>query len=202
VEVESLVPIRVNKKGIRALGIAESFMKGRSKTSILAGVVMRADLVVDGVSLAEATVGGMDATQKIAGLYNSMHRDDINLLLLNGCVVSWYNVIDLEQLAQKVGLPIICLTYDESVGLEKYFEENFPKDWKERVEVYHKNGPRKLLKLKNGNDVYARAMNVNDFDVLKVLNKFSLEGGVPEPLRVAQLVARSLMKHLQSTQEA
>jgi hypothetical protein len=189
----------VNKKGIRALGIAESFMKGSSKTSILAGVVMRADLVVDGVGIAEVTVGGMDSTQKIKSLYDSLQRSDINLILLNGCVVSWYNVIDLHQFAKTVNLPLICLTYDESAGLEKYFEENFPNDWKERVEIYQRNGSRKRLKLSTGKDVFARAINVKESEVLQVLNKFTLEGSIPEPLRVAQLVARSVMKHKQTS---
>lgn len=194
--------IHLNKKGIRALGVAESFVKGSSQTSVVAGVVMRADLVVDGVSITEVTVGGMDATEKIVRLYDSLHRNDINLLLLNGCVVSWYNVIDLGQLAKVIDLPLICLTYDESAGLEKYFEENFPNDWQERVEVYHRNGSRKLLKLKTGNDVFTRSIGVKDLEVAKVLNKFTLEGGVPEPLRVAQLVARSLMKHMTNKVES
>jgi uncharacterized protein len=174
-------------------------MKGSSKTSILAGVVMRADLVIDGISITEATVGGMDATQKVLSLYDSLQRDDINLILLNGCVVSWYNVIDLNQLAKVISLPLICLTYDESLGLEKYFEENFPNDWQERVEVYRRNGSRKILTLKTGKDVFTRAINIEELEVSKVLNKFTLEGSVPEPLRVAQLVARSIMKHLQTT---
>jgi endonuclease V-like protein UPF0215 family len=194
--------IRINKKGIRALGIAESFAKGSSRTSVIAGVVMRADLVIDGLSITEATVGGMDATQKNIGLYNSLHRNDINLLMLNGCVVSWYNVIDLEQLGKIIGLPIICLTYDESTGLEKYFEENFPNDWQEREKVYHRNGQRTPLKLNTGKDVFIRGINTHTAEVSKVLNKFTLEGSVPEPLRVAQLIARSVMKHIQAMQNA
>ncbi len=188
--------VRVHKKGIRAFGIAESFVKGVSRTSVLAGVVMRADLVVDGFSFAEATVGGMDATQKIIKMYRAMDRDDVNVLFLNGCVVSWYNVIDLNRVEQEVGLPLICVTYDDSAGLEKYFEENFPEDWRQRVEVYHQNGPRKLLKLHTGGAVYVRALKVSEEDGLRLLNKFTRDGAMPEPLRIAHLAARSLMRSM------
>ena len=48
------------KKGLRALGIAESF-SGRGH-SILAGIVMRKDLKIDGFAFSRVTMGGMDAT--------------------------------------------------------------------------------------------------------------------------------------------
>jgi endonuclease V-like protein UPF0215 family len=186
--------VRVHKKGIRELGIAESFVKGGSETSILAGVVMRTDIIVDGFTFSKATVGGMDATKKILQMYEAFGRSDINVLLLNGCIVSWYNVLDLNKIAQTVNLPLVCVTHDDSEGLEKYFEENFPDDWQAMVEIYRRNGPRKLFALHDGGSVYARELNVSDDDTLKLLNKFTRHGAVPEPLRIARLLARSLMK--------
>jgi endonuclease V-like protein UPF0215 family len=186
--------VHVHKKGIRALGIAESFVKGVSATSVLAGVVMRADMVVDGFTFAEATVGGMDATQKVIQMYKALERDDVNVLLLNGCVISWYNVIDLNWVAQELGLPLVCVTYDDSEGLEKYFKENFPDDWQTRVEVYRQNGPRKPVELNTGRIVYVRGINVSEDETLRLLKKFTLHGAAPEPLRIARLLARNLMR--------
>jgi endonuclease V-like protein UPF0215 family len=191
---KKVASLHIHKKGIRALGIAESFVKGVSATSVLAGVVMRADMVLDGFTFAKATVGGMDATQKVIQMYKALERDDVNVLLLNGCVISWYNVIDLNLVAQEVGLPQVCVTYDVSEGLEKYFEENFPGDWRERLEVYRRNGPRKPLKLPTGSTIYVRFLNVGEEDALRMLSKFTLHGGMPEPLRIARLLARSLMR--------
>ncbi len=188
------MPVHVHKKGIRALGISESFVKGVSESSVLAGVVMRGDMVVDGFSFSRARVGGMDATQKIMDMYQALERDDINLLLLNGCVISWYNVVDLHHLAETIGLPLICVTYEESEGLERYFEELFPEDWRSRVEVYHKNGARTSMKLQTGHIIYARFLGMNEEEALRVLNRFTLHGAVPEPLRIARLLARALMR--------
>ena len=41
--------LHLNKPALRALGIAESFVRSRP-TSTIAGVVMRADLCVDGLA--------------------------------------------------------------------------------------------------------------------------------------------------------
>jgi hypothetical protein len=120
--------LNVHKKGIRALGISESFIKNVSKHSVLAGVVTRSDMIIDGFIFSRVKVGGMDATKKIIEMYRALRREDVNLLLLNGCVISWYNVIDLIRVSEEVELPLICVTYEESEGLEKYFEELFPKN--------------------------------------------------------------------------
>jgi len=190
------VRLHVHKKGFRALGISESFIKGISEESILAGVVMRADMTIDGFIFSKATVGGMDATEKILEMYRNLRRDDISVLLLNGCVISWYNVIDLHQVAEKTGLPLICVTYNESTGLEKYFKELFPEDWEIRVETYRKNKSRTAIKLSTGYMVYIRFIGMKMEEAKGVLNKFTSHGSIPEPLRVARLLARSIVKNL------
>ncbi len=186
--------MRIHKKGIRILGISESFVKGTSKFSILAGVVMRADMILDGFTFSRVKVGGMDSTRKILEMYEALDRQDINVLLLNGCVISWYNVIDLNYVADATGLPLICVTYKHSEGLERYFKENFPDDWRQRIEVLKRNGPRSLLTLNTDHNIYARFLNISKEETLRLLNKLTFHGAVPEPLRIARLLARSLMR--------
>jgi len=188
--------LHVHKKGFRALGISESFVKGVSKESILAGVVMRADMKIDGFTFSRVTVGGTDATEKILEMYKRLRRDDINLLLLNGCVISWYNVIDIHRVAEETGLPLICVTYNESAGLERYFRELFPEDWEQRVEVYQKNKGRVPVKLFTGHIVYIRYIGMKIEEAREVLNRFTFEGAIPEPLRISRLLARSIVKSL------
>ena len=186
--------LHVHKRGFRTLGISESFIKGVSEKSILAGVVMRADMMIDGFVFSRATVGGMDATDKILEMYKSLNRDDINLLMLNGCVISWYNVIDLHRVSDETGLPLICVTYNESAGLERYFKEYFPDDWMIRVETYRRNRGRTPVTLSTGHTVYIRFIGMSIEEAKGVLNKFTSHGSVPEPLRVARLLARALIK--------
>lgn len=188
--------LHIHKKAFRALGISESFIKGLSDKSVLAGVVLRSDGIIDGFTFSRATLGGMDATEKIIDMYKALERDDINVLMLNGCVISWYNVIDLSRVYEEIGLPLICVTYEESPGLEKYFMELFPEDYEKRIEIYRKNGPRTAVKLHTGFKVYIRFYGMDIDGAKAILDKFTLHGAVPEPLRIARLLARGIMKTL------
>jgi len=194
--------VRYFKKGIRALGVAECFKKGASRRSILAGVVVRADMLVDGFSFATATVGGLDATEAVVRLYERLRRKDVNLLMLNGCVISWYNVIDLHEVADRTGKPLICVTYEPSPGLEKYFAEYFPRDWRERLAIYERNGPRKRVRLKTGHEIFIRAVGLEEEEALKVLDRFVLHGAIPEPLRLARLLARATLASVDELSQA
>jgi hypothetical protein len=188
------MPFHVHKKGIRALGIAESFVKGATQKSILAGVVMRADRIIDGFSFSLVTVGGVDATKQVIDLLETLHRQDINLILLNGCVISWFNVIDLHQLYVAGSIPLICITYDDSDGLDQYFRELFPTTYQQRLQTYWQNGERTPVTLKTGKIIFTRCLGLSLDEAKGALNKFTVLGAVPEPIRVARLLARALMK--------
>jgi endonuclease V-like protein UPF0215 family len=190
-----MMPFHVHKKGIRALGIAESFVKGTTQKSVLAGVVMRADRFVDGFSFSLVTVGGVDATTQVIDLIERLHRHDINLILLNGCVISWFNVIDLHQVYVAGSIPLICVTYDKSEGLDQYFRELFPTTWQQRRETYRQNGVRTPIILRTGKTIFTRCLGLPLDEAKGALNKFTVFGAIPEPIRVARLLARSLMKH-------
>jgi endonuclease V-like protein UPF0215 family len=181
--------IHPGKKGIRALGISESFRPGAPK-STLAGVVMRTDLVVDGFVLGTATVGGDDATSSVMKMYRALRRQDLNIIMLNGCVISRYNIIDLDEVARRAALPLLCLTYNESGGIEEAIKRNFA-DPAERLERYKRLGERSAITLRTGQRVYVRNVGIGDADAKRVLESFVLQGGIPEPVRVAKLLARA-----------
>ena len=137
------------KKGLRALGIAESYA-GR-EYSTLAGVVMRKDLRIDGFSFGRVTVGGTDATDAILGMIHDLDRQDINVVLLSGCVIAWFNVIDPGLIAAESGIPVICVTYEESDGLLDDIRHHFPGD-EQRVQSYLRLGDRVPVDLDTDQD--------------------------------------------------
>jgi endonuclease V-like protein UPF0215 family len=184
--------LHVNKRGVRVLGMAESFLSTRP-SSRLAGVVMRKDLRIDGFGFTRISVGGDDATEGILKIFRGLERSDVNALLLNGSVISWFNIVDLDLVSEETGLPVISLTYEESEGLEGYIREYFPHP-QEKIDMYRKLGPREPFRLKTGFDVYARFLGATAEETRGLLNSFTLDGKVPEPLRVARLLARSISK--------
>jgi len=186
--------VSLEKKAIRVLGLAESFSKSLGQYAILAGVVMRSDFIIDGIVLGKCRVGGMDATDSILEMYRKLDRDDISALMINGCIISWFNVIDLARLYKETNLPSICLTYYPSTGLREYFVKYFPEDWSERIRIYEKNGPRIEVTNKNGFKIYLRAVGIEVETAVNLINKYTLFGRTPEPLRIARLIAHAVLE--------
>jgi len=185
--------LHLNKPAIRALGIAESFVRTQS-TSVLAGVVMRADLRVDGLTFARARVGGNDATDAVLKICKGLDRPDLNVILLSGAVISWFNIIDMQRVFEEAGKPLVCLTYNESEGLQRYIQEYFPQP-EEKLGFYRRLGSRVPLRLKTGYEVYVRALGASEDEARVLINKFTLDGRVPEPVRVARLAARAALRN-------
>ena len=98
--------LRLEKQGLRGLAIAESFTQS-SKKSILAGIVMRRDLVIDGFVFGHATISGDDATNEILDMYEKLGRPDVSYLLISGIIISMYNIIDIKKIHNTLEIPII-----------------------------------------------------------------------------------------------
>ena len=177
------------KKGLRALGIAESY-SSRIRSN-LAGVVMRKDLRIDGFVFGSVTVGAMDATDAILQMVRDLDRRDINAILLSGCVIAWFNVIDPSRIARETGLPVICVTYEESDGLLEDIMHHFPDDAL-RMAAYRKLGERTPVLLHTGLTCYLRSWGISCEDAARFCDDFTGDGKIPEPLRVARLCARNL----------
>ena len=180
----------INKKGIRVLAIAESFKKG-NPNSVLSGVVMRKDLVVDGVAFENTTIEGDDATEKIISLYKNFHRNDINFLLLDGLIISMYNIVDGKLIYENIKIPIIAISFNNSHGIEGSIKKHFPCNYNEKLKNLRRLGKRDLIILKTNKYLWIRFWGINLEDSIKLLNSFVLQGAVPEPIKLAKLISHA-----------
>jgi endonuclease V-like protein UPF0215 family len=179
------------KQAARVLGIAESTPSG-STTTILAGVVMRNDLIIDGVSWVSAQIGGMDATKAVLELVDKIQRADCGLIMVHGSVIARYNMIDLPRLHESTGLPVISITREPQEDLLYHLKSTFPEDWKRRWSVAQQNGPMYELMLPTGITVFAQFQGQELAQVKGLVGLLTKFGGIPEPIRVARLFARAL----------
>ena len=182
--------MHIQKKGLRALGIAESYT-GRS-VSRLAGVVMRKDLRIDGFTFSTVTVGGMDATESVLRMVEGLERNDVNVVMLSGCVIAWFNVIDPAKIEKETGKPVICVTYEDSDGLFEEIRHHFPDDTG-RISAYMNLGERTRIELHTHQSIFIRCWGIETSDGARLCDNFTIEGKIPEPLRVARLCARKLV---------
>ena len=185
--------LHLEKKGIRGLAIAESFSQD-SKKSVLSGIVMSTDLVIDGFVMGYSTVGGDDATDSILTMYEKLDRPDVSFLLISGIVISLYNIVDVKRISEKTGLPVIGVTYEESPGIENAIKHHFPESYESKLAEYSKLGSREKITLHTSHNLYIRNEGCTALEVKQLLDKMTLQGSVPEPLRIAQLLANTLLK--------
>ena len=176
-----------NKKGMRILGIAESFQK-HDRSSILAGIIMRRDLVVDGIIYSDTTIGGNDGTKKVLSMIDSLARTDINCVLLGGLIISLFNIISGKYINEQTKIPVIAISYRRSSGLKGSIHGE---NEKEKIKHYLNLEERKPLTLWTGKTIYVRQWGIEYSDASNLLNSLVIQGAKPEPLRLAALAARA-----------
>ncbi|MFW9830411.1 MAG: DUF99 family protein [Candidatus Thorarchaeota archaeon] len=181
------------KPAARFLGVAESGLLGAVDT-ILGGVVMRADLILDGLVWRKATLRGLDASEAVIEMIQQLDRQDLNGIMLHGSVIAGYNVIDMIQLYSATKLPVISVTKAPQENLKEHLISTFPSDWEIRWEIVLRNGVMKPIKLDTESTVFVQFIGCSWETVKGVINRLTRFGGIPEPLRVARLLARALMK--------
>ena len=185
--------LHLEKKGLRGLAIAESFRQNSTK-SVLAGVVMRRDFVIDGFVFGSATLEGDDATDAILNMYDDLQRPDISYVLISGLIVSMYNIIDIKKLCDTLTIPIIGVSYNDSSGIEDSLKHHFPNSFESKLIEYEKLGQREKITLSTSYDVYVRKEGCTLNDVKHLLDDLTLHGSIPEPIRVSQLLAKTLLE--------
>ena len=188
------------KKGIRYLVYAESFSKEvNPEKSVFVGVVIRGIDFVEDFRCHTSTLYGLDATETLTKIFKMIGRKDVNVVLVNGVIVSLYNVIDLNKLYSEIKKPIIALSYRESSGLEKILSD-LPHG-EERLKIYQRNGERKKVLLKNGFTLYIRSIGLHHRTAVSILNKITLHGRIPEPVKIAKNLAKGVFESLTELQQ-
>ena len=182
--------LHLEKKGLRGLAIAESFKQG-DITSHLAGIVIRRDFIIDGFVFGECAIEGDDATDAILDMYHRLNREDISYILISGLIISMYNIIDIKRICEITKIPVISVSYEESLGIEDSIRHHFPNSYTKKLEQYYKLGNRMEVTLHTGHKLFFRHEGCLFEDVVKFLDSLTLQGSIPEPVRVAHLLAKA-----------
>ena len=177
------------KKEVRVIGIDDSpFNKFKDKKIIIVGVVMRGGTWVDGILSAKVTVDGNDSTRKIAEIINKCKfKPQLQCVFLNGIAVAGFNVIDIKELHKKTKLPII-------VVIRKNPDLN---NIKKTLIKINKEDKIKLIE-KAGNvfqvdDIFIQLAGIALDDAKKILKIVCTRSNVPEPLRLAHIIASGIV---------
>jgi hypothetical protein len=184
------------KPEIRVLGIDDGVFTPHSKEMVdVVGVVYRGGYWLDGFMHTRVQVDGLDATQKLADMITrSPHYLQIRVVMLNGVTLAGFNVVDIEELCKGVNLPIIAVTRDKpNFDDIKEALKNLPEAAK-RWKAIKKAGKMIRLRTREGEEpIYVHAVGISEEDAERVLKSTSTRSNVPEPLRVAHIIASGLI---------
>ncbi len=138
------------------------------------------------------SIDGLDATEKFASMINaSPHHRQLRLVMLNGITFAGFNIVDINKLYAATGLPVLSLTH-EKPDLEAIHEalKNLP-DSEERWQLILEAGEIYEI-INNGAKVYVGLAGISLADAQKLIRLTSTRGSLPEPLRVAHLIASGI----------
>ncbi len=187
--------IRVVKPEIRVLGIDDGVFTPHTKGVVdVIGVVFRGGYWLDGVMRTQVEIDGMDATEKLASMIvESPHYDQLRIVMLNGVTMAGFNVVDIEELYEKVRLPVIAVTRDKpNFDDIKKALQNLPQS-EIRWRTIKKAGKLVRVRTRSGEEpIYAHVAGISEEDAKRILKSTSTRSNVPEALRVAHLVASGL----------
>ncbi|MGB9853241.1 MAG: DUF99 family protein [Candidatus Bathyarchaeales archaeon] len=176
---------------MQVVGIEDgSFKKGVTKKALLVAVLFKG-LEIENVNFAKIEVDGLDATEKIVKILNEWKFDAV---MLAGVSFAGFNIIDPKVLFKKFGKPVIIIlrTKPDNKAIKRALHAHF-KDWQIRWSVFEKLGPiRRVKALAEENPLYFEALGADAQWTKHLIKALAACGRVPEPLRVARLVARGL----------
>ncbi len=138
-------------------------------------------------------VDGLDATSVASRLLGSFQLRD-SPILLAGATFAGFNIINPRVLQRKFRTPTIVVigSRPNNKAVKRALTRHFP-DWKKRWRVLSSLGPlRQVRAFRNEGPIFYETFGCADDEARRILKEWAYVSRIPEPLRVAGLVARGL----------
>jgi len=185
------------KSEIRIIGIDDGPFEPRAKgKALLVGVIFRGGEWLDGVLRTYIEVDGTDATQRIGDMINkSRHKGQLRVIMVDGVTFAGFNVIDIQEIFRQTGLPVIVVSRKlPDFPKVKKALKNLP-DWQERWRLLRAAGKIYPVRSKpRAAPVCMQVAGIKRADAEQIVKLASTRSLVPEPLRVAHLIATGIAR--------
>jgi len=178
------------KKEIRCMGIDDApFDKFVDKEVLVVGTIYRGGSFMDGVISTKATVDGDDSTEKLAEMIiKSKFKQHLQFIFLDGIAVGGFNIIDIQKLYEKIKIPII-IVIRKKPNIEEIKKILIKLKKEEKIELITRAGPVQKI-----NKVHVQFIGTTLSEVQDALKLTCTHSLIPEPVRVAHLIAAGVIK--------
>ena len=149
-----------------------------------------AGLRFDGVLVGRVRKDGRNSTAMLTELIlGSRFHEHLQLVLLNGIALGGFNVVDVRALSLNLGLPVLVVTRKapDYAGIREALFARF-RDAKRRWALIESLEP--MVPVEN---VWVQRVGLSSAVAREVVRRLAVHGHVPEPLRVAHLMAGAVV---------
>jgi uncharacterized protein len=148
--------------------------------------------------LGRIIVDGLDATIEALRLLKGSHDVPV---LLSGVTFGGFNLIDPRVIQQKCRAPVIVVvgSRPDNRAVKRALHKHFP-DWRRRWEVISSLGPlRQVRTVRDEPPLFYENFGCTPLEARRVLSSSAYVSRVPEPVRVAGLLASGLFSETRRT---
>jgi uncharacterized protein len=177
------------KSEIRVLGIDDSPFSVKSKKVLVVATFFRGGKILDGILSTKITKDGSDSTKKLIKMIDkSKFKSQLQAILLDGITLGGFNIIDINKLYDCINIPVI-------VVMRKY-----PDKQKIYTVLKRIDQEKKFALIKNAgeiyslNKIYLQFIGTDFQTVKKIIEITTSNGIIPEPIRLAHIIASGIIK--------
>ena len=177
------------KKEIRVIGIDDSpFNKFKDKKILVVGVVMRGGSWVDGILSTKVAVDGDDSTKKIIEMINKCKfKPQLQCVFLDGIAVAGFNIVDVKELSKKTKLPVIIIIRRKP-DIENIKKTLININKKDKIKLIDQAG--NVIQI---NSIFVQLTGIDLEQARKILKVVCTRSLIPEPIRLAHLIAQGVV---------
>jgi endonuclease V-like protein UPF0215 family len=143
-----------------------------------------------GVVVGEVEKDGADAAAKLARLVGeSRFAEHVQLVMLQGIALAGFNVVDVFDLHQRLEKPILVVSRKLAnlTAIHRALMTQV-REGEQKWALIERLGP-----LEPAGKIYIQRVGLTREEAQEVVARFTLHGHIPEPLRVAHLIAGALV---------
>jgi endonuclease V-like protein UPF0215 family len=173
------------------LGVDDGpFEKGVSQTVPLVGVTMEGSDLVETVAITEFPIDGEDVTGFLASWIDQMRvKPALHAILFGGVTIAGLAIIDICALSTRLGVPVVVVNRREPSN-GRLIEALESAGLAERRAILERLPPAQCV----DGRIYAASAGGDPTAVLDLIRATLGKSDLPEPVRLAHLIARAIVK--------
>lgn len=136
-------------------------------------------------------VDALDATDVVLRLLSRTRTD---VVFLSGVSFAGFNIVDCECLHNTLHIPVVVISRERpnNASVKRALKKHFP-DWKTRWSYVRELGTIHRFAPKAAEQpLYFEALGISAADARRMIRAYCVTSRVPEPIRVAGIMAKGL----------